>query len=103
MSACTGNWLVGDTVVLTATFKDAEGALADPADFSVFVREPDGTTTTYTTPDATITNPTVGVWKFTFVFDADGDWYFYIRGQGGTVGAAEQIKVPVKAPKMALV
>lgn len=94
--------MVGDTVILTATFRTAAGVLADPTDFTVVSRAPDGTTTTVTDPHASIANPSTGVWTFTFVFTAAGDWYFYLLGEGGGAGAAEQVKVKVRAPKMEL-
>ena len=105
MQACSAKLMVGDRPVVRGTFRDVDYELADPTSITVKVRQPDGTVTTYTTPDASITQESTGVWDFTFpdAFDAAGDWYVYMVGTGAGADAAEQVKLSVKAAKMALV
>lgn len=105
MSACDGNLMVGDRPVVRGTFRDVDGVLADPTSIEVRVRKPDGTTTIYTTPDATIAQESPGIWAFTFpaALDAPGNWYVYMVGDGGGAEAANQAKLSVRSPKMSLV
>lgn len=104
MSCSPGQELIGDVPIVTATFRDDENALANPATVTVKVRQPNGTTLTYTSPDASITNPSTGVWKFTlpFAYNQAGEWAFYVVGAGGDAQAASQLKKKVRAPEMAL-
>lgn len=96
--------IIGDTPIIRATFRDDDNALADPATVTVKVRQPNGSTLTYTSPDASITNPSTGVWKFTlpFAYNQAGEWTFYVVGAGGDAQAASQLKKKVRAPEMAL-
>jgi hypothetical protein len=79
----------GETVPLTATFRDAAGVLADPTVVTLTVRKPDGTALT-----PTPTRTSTGVWTYgqstdpTALSDV-GIWWYTYRGTG-TVDATEQ-------------
>ena len=63
----TQQYDIGDMPVVTGTFRLVEtDELADPTAITVKVRKPDGTVTVYS--EASLSNPSVGIWKFTFPF-----------------------------------
>lgn len=82
---------IGDQPVATATFRDVDDVLTNPSTVVFKTRTPSGVETTYTSPNANITNPSVGVWKFTFpaaVTEA-GNWVVRARGTAGLLAAEE--------------
>lgn len=101
-------WYVGDTIVAQAVFREVppytggQGDLADPTSVEVRLRDPSGNVTTVTSPDASITNPAVGYWRYTFDADEAGRWHLYIAGSGGGADAVHQVTFDVRAPKMSL-
>lgn len=104
--ACSGSSIIaGTTVTVTATITDSDGAAADPTALVVTTRAPDGTQVDYTHPHATITNPAVGTWKFTFpgpLTDA-GEWAVYFAASGGGADVARSVIFKVKSPAVSLV
>jgi hypothetical protein len=87
----------GTAPVVQFTFYDIGGALANPTAMLVRVQDPDDNVVDYTTPDATITNPSVGVWQWTPAnAPAPGTWSVYGAGTAGILAAAE-IAFAVKA------
>lgn len=87
---------IGDRLTVTATFTDENGTATDPDEVTAWVLDPSGTLTTYVSPDATLTNPSVGTWAFQMAaaLDDDGDWYVRIAGTSGLL-AAEEVQIPV--------
>lgn len=68
---------VGESRLITATFKDTSGTLVDPSTVDLTVRDPDGTETT-----PAVANPSVGVYTATVTFDEAGIWRW--RWEGAT-------------------
>lgn len=91
MSGCSSDVTVGTAPTVTATFVDADGAPADPSAIEVVTLAPDDTRTVYTSPDATITNPAVGTWVFTFpaAITLHGKWWVRVAGTATIVAASE--------------
>ena len=57
------NYPEGTLVSVQGTFKNSAGAVQDPSVVKLTVREPDGTTTTYTyNVEATITKTSTGIY-----------------------------------------
>jgi hypothetical protein len=89
---------VGDQPIVTATFRDEADVLESPSTVTVKVIEPNGTQrATVTTPDASITNPSTGVFAYTFpaALDQSGIWRVKFAGTAGLV-AAEEIEFMVR-------
>ena len=82
---------LGDRPVATVTFRDASDVLTSPTTVVFITRTPAGVETTYTTPNANITTPSTGVFKFTFpsVFAVAGTWSVRAKGTAGVEAAAE--------------
>lgn len=78
----------GDTVTLSTTFRVA-GTLTDPTTVSLDVREPDGTTTTYTWAGATVTKDATGTFSKALEADAPGIWAWKWTGTGAAAGIDE--------------
>ena len=69
--------IVGQTVILQATFTDIAGVLVDPSSVTLTIEAPDGTITT-----PVPTNPSVGVYQHPLDLDESGD--FDYRWEGDT-------------------
>jgi hypothetical protein len=102
MAGCCGGssangLVVGSRPTVTATFRDEDGVLSNPSSVRVITRDPSGDEITYNTPDGNITNPSVGIWEFTFPAPLTevGTWWVYFRGLTG-LQAAAQIKMRIK-------
>lgn len=78
------NYQVGDGFVLTGTFYDIDGALADPTDVVMKVKDPAGTIT-----ELTPTNTSVGVYTGEFEATISGTYYWRIAGTGAVKAADE--------------
>lgn len=79
---------LNDSTVPTCTFT-VNGTPTDPATISLFVREPDGTTTTYTYAAAQITKDSTGVFSKSISLNKRGVWYFKYTGTGACEAVAE--------------
>lgn len=66
---------VGDTVRVSATFRNVNSALADPATVTCTFRRPNGTNVT-----ATPTSSTTGVWTADTTVDDSGVWRYRFEG-----------------------
>jgi hypothetical protein len=90
---------IGDQPTVTATFTAADGeTLESPSTVTVKVIEPNGTQrATVTTPAASITNPSTGVFAYTFpaALDQSGVWRVKFQGTAGLI-AAEEIEFMVR-------
>lgn len=82
---------IGDRPTATVTFKNVAGVLTDPTTVVFLTLSPAGTETPYTSPDAAIANPSVGVWTFTFPapLTEPGSWYLRAKGTAGLQSAGE--------------
>lgn len=69
---------VGDTVRLTATFRDAEGNLIDPASVTLRVRKPGGVIIT-----VSVTRESLGVYRGDVSVDVPGTWLYEWSAPGG--------------------
>lgn len=67
--------IVGQSVILQATFTDTDGELVDPSSVTLTIEAPDGTTTT-----PAVTNPSVGVYQHILDLDEVGDYDFRWEG-----------------------
>lgn len=74
--------IVGSNVVVTATFKDKNKELAEPATVTAVVQAPDGTQS-----NPVPTNESLGVWETVIPTDQVGDWYYQISGEGADMDA----------------
>ncbi len=84
---------IGDRPTATVTFRNTAKALTSPTTVVFITRSPSGVEASYTTPHASITNPSVGVFVFTFPapLNAAGKWYVRAKGTAGHEAAAEQM------------
>lgn len=89
---------VGTRPRVRLRFWDENDSLADPTSITVKVKNPGGTTTTWTTPDATIIQESTGVWTFTFpaALTQAGDYWFYAVGSGGGADVADELKFTLR-------
>ncbi len=78
-------------------WRDYNGALVDPADVFLDVKDPSGTVTTYEFGvDAGLTNPSTGYYLYDAIdLDDDGEWYLQWRGEG-IYQAATQLRIAVR-------
>lgn len=93
MTSCgVSSVMKGTRPAVEVTFRDADGALANPTAVTVITRDPSGDQLTYATPNAAITNPSTGVWIFEFpaAVTEVGKWWVYVAGTAGVVAAAER-------------
>ena len=92
-----GNFDVGQQVVFVARFRNAVRALANPSTVAFSVRRPTGTTVV-NAPDADITNPSTGVFRFTYMIDDQNDpgrWTIRAEGTGNGVTTAREATLDV--------
>lgn len=83
---------VGSRPVITASFTDVAGVAADPTVVTFMIRDADGAVTSTSSPNAAITNTSVGTWVYTFpsaLPNTPGMWYVRVEGTG-VVAAKEQ-------------
>ena len=69
----------GSDYTITTTFRDAQGALADPDDVTALVQAPDGTQST-----PTPTSTTTGIWTTTGPTTVAGLYFAEIVGTSAT-------------------
>jgi hypothetical protein len=81
---------VGTEVRVTGTFKDADGAVANPTTISLVVRDPSGNEATYTYGGAgTITKGSTGIYHQGITTDEEGVWVYQWTGTGAVVTVDE--------------
>lgn len=76
----------GNEVVLSASFSNEGGTMADPTAVVCRVRDPTGAITT-----PTATKVDMGVWTVTFPVGAPGKWEYGFFGSGAIVAASESV------------
>lgn len=94
MASCTltgGSIQVGNQVRATGTFTNAayDYFPIDPTNVFVDVTDPNGTVTTIAWPDASMTNPSVGVYYIETTLDTDGTWFFRWYSSGNATCSTE--------------
>lgn len=72
--------IAGSNAIVTATFRDANGDLANPSAVTAVVQAPDGTQTT-----PTPTSSTLGIWTTVIPTDQAGYWFWQISGAGNQI------------------
>lgn len=104
MSCATSNFLVGARPVVVARFLNDDDDLTDPSSIVVKTRSPTGTTTTYTSPHATITTTGTGIWEFQFpaAVTTPGKWWVYIVGSGNGVDVASEVALEFRGAHVAV-
>jgi len=82
---------IGDRPTITATFTNAADALTDPSTVQFKWKTPAGIETTITSPDATIANPSVGIWTYTpaAALSESGRYIARAKGTAGLITAGE--------------
>ena len=80
---------VGDMITLSALFKNALGAAADPTDVSLKIKTPDGTTTTIA--EISLANSAVGTWTYNYTITQEGKHFYRFTGTGAVVSAEENL------------
>ena len=81
----------GQTIKLTNTFRDADGALANPATVTCLVEAPDGTETTYDSASTpAVSNTGTGAYALVIVGDQSGMWTYRWEGTTGTAIAVDE-------------
>lgn len=88
------NPVIGQTVTLQATFRDAAGALVDPV-VTLTVEDPNGAVTTPAT-----TNPSVGVFQADVTLDVAGYWSYRFSGVASGATTVCEGEVCVDASKL---
>lgn len=76
-----GVYWQGQSIELTGTFTDADGAPSNPSSVTCSVRAPDGTETTYEPP--AVTNPETGSFQVVIPTDQPGVWSYRWEGETG--------------------
>ena len=85
---------IGDLVRVSATFT-VSGTATDPATVTLKVRDPSGTTTTYTYGAATVTKDSTGAYHRDVSATTAGRWLYRWEGTG-TAQAAEEAAFDVE-------
>lgn len=82
---------VGDKPEITATFRTSAGVLTNPTTVTFITRTPAGVETATTSANAAITNPSTGVYVYTFpdALTEEGIWTVRAKGNAGLVAAVE--------------
>jgi hypothetical protein len=78
------NYDVGNLVVLTVNFQDANNNFIDPTAVALVVKTPDGTLTTFTP-----TRVSTGVYSYNFTLVQAGIHYYRYTGTGAVTAAAD--------------
>lgn len=86
-------YLPGQVALLTSTFTDEDGILADPDNVTVSVTKPDGTI-----DEPAAFSQSTGVWEATILLDQVGLWFYLFTGSG-TVDAIDQGTIVVRELK----
>lgn len=102
MICANGNVDVGTAPTIEATIRDIDNSLVNPTSITVTTRSPSDNDTTYTDASAEVTNPSVGVWRFTFpaAITEHGKWWVRWDTAGANVVAEETSLnvIPARVP-----
>jgi hypothetical protein len=74
---------VGEPAVLECLFEDLDtNDPSDPTTVTLTVTDPNGVSVTFTSPDAELENPSVGLWRHLHIMDVRGLWTYRFEGTG---------------------
>ena len=93
------DWIVGDTVTLTATITNSAGTATDPTDLTLQVQNPAGTVTLYTYSLGEITKSSTGVYYKTVALSSAGYWFWEFQASG-TIAKVENGNIYVRAQQI---
>lgn len=99
-SPVRARYQIGDRPSFDGPFLDADGVATAPSAVTVKTRKPDGTVSTYTTPDASIVLGTTTRFTMPAPLDTAGIWTINMTGTAG-VQAADEIEFEVDRSKFA--
>jgi hypothetical protein len=88
---------VGDSVTLQATFTSLTGVSTDPTTVSLKVRDPGGTTTTYTYAGMDITKAATGVFQYALSITTVGRYTYKWFGTGTVQAASSDREIDAQA------
>lgn len=89
-AAYLGSVDYGTPPTITATTINSSGVLTSPTAVTFIVRDPTGTETSTSSPNAQITNPSTGVWQYTFpAIVTVGTYYVRFKGTATLIVAEE--------------
>jgi len=90
MAVINRNYHIGDRPTVSAAFLNLAGASEAPTAVTVKVKDPAGTTTTYTSPDATITLAATCTFLFPAAFTVAGRYHVQFIGTAGVQAGDEE-------------
>lgn len=82
---------IGDTVEKQVTFRNTDGALANPSVVNANAKDPTGASRTGST-----SNQSTGVWDALYDADVVGIWFYRIEGEGNEVNTVVEGSFCVK-------
>lgn len=81
-------WVVGEPVVVDATFVTQDDIASDPDTITITLILPDGTVEAFTKSD--LTRLSTGIYRFTYTTDQSGRYQIRIESTGTPTTATEQ-------------
>lgn len=78
---------VGDIPYITVVFVDANGAVIDPTETTLYLKRPDATIGTYTYSSGSVSKVASGTYAFNGTATMPGYWTAYWQGSGAAVAA----------------
>jgi hypothetical protein len=89
-ASTAGPYDIGDLVTVSAEFRDADGALADPTTVVCKIKDGAGTETSYTYGiDDELVKDEVGLYHLDVSIEISGTFYYRFRGTGAAQAAEE--------------
>ena len=85
-----GSYPAGSSVRLKGSFYNASDALTDPTTVSLTVKDPAGTSTTYTYALAQLTKSATGIYYRDVTMATAGKWLYRFAGTGSCIAVAVQ-------------
>lgn len=89
-TATDNEYYKGEDVRVRAVFRDEAGTLTDPSTITLQVKDPGGTTDSYTYAGGTITREATGIYYKVIDVDDDGVWYYRFSSTGTPKAAREK-------------
>ncbi len=83
-------YYVGETVELSAAFRDRLGALADPTSITLRIKSPAGVTSAKTYAAGDITKDSTGRYHYDLLLTASGRWEFRFEAAGAVAAIGEE-------------
>ncbi len=84
------NFHLGDVPVVSAAFADVAGTATAPTAVTVKTLDPAGTTTTYTSPHASISLGTTTTFTFPAALTLTGKYWVQVIGTAGVLAGDEE-------------